>query len=150
MCTTNALHRVCVFSLLQLNVVALWCTFCHSLHVILFLLVVFIFCVLSLRIARHTEAVFQDTMPLITSVLDGYHVCIFAYGQTGSGKTYTMEGPPGDAFANPGVNPRALAELFRLRDERVGEFDITITYAGLCRHRFVMLYLKIVSVCGVC
>jgi len=28
----------------------------------------------------------------VTSVLDGYNVCIFAYGQTGSGKTYTMEG----------------------------------------------------------
>ncbi|KAJ7566621.1 hypothetical protein O6H91_02G111500 [Diphasiastrum complanatum] len=36
------------------------------------------------------EEVFQDTRPLIRSVLDGYNVCIFAYGQTGSGKTYTM------------------------------------------------------------
>ena len=37
--------------------------------------------------------VFKDTEPLVTSVLDGYNVCIFAYGQTGSGKTHTMEGP---------------------------------------------------------
>ena len=29
------------------------------------------------------EQVFEETKPLITSVLDGYHVCIFAYGQTG-------------------------------------------------------------------
>ncbi len=36
------------------------------------------------------ESVFRDTQPLVTSVLDGYNVCIFAYGQTGSGKTYTM------------------------------------------------------------
>lgn len=35
--------------------------------------------------------VFQEIDPLITSCIDGYHVCIFAYGQTGSGKTYTME-----------------------------------------------------------
>lgn len=35
--------------------------------------------------------VFQEIEPLITSCIDGYHVCIFAYGQTGSGKTYTME-----------------------------------------------------------
>ncbi len=46
---------------------------------------------------------------LVTSVLDGYNVCIMAYGQTGSGKTFTMEGPDGD----PGVNARALQELFR-------------------------------------
>jgi hypothetical protein len=70
--------------------------------------------------------VFEDTQPLITSVLDGYHVCIFAYGQTGSGKTYTMEGPPGDPYLNPGVNLRALVELFRLRDERAGEYDIQL------------------------
>jgi len=37
----------------------------------------------------------------VTSVLDGYNVCIFAYGQTGSGKTFSMEGDrdqPGIAF----------------------------------------------------
>ncbi|XVF56174.1 hypothetical protein PTKIN_Ptkin06aG0096400 [Pterospermum kingtungense] len=36
------------------------------------------------------DDVFNDTQPLIRSVMDGYNVCIFAYGQTGSGKTYTM------------------------------------------------------------
>ncbi len=36
--------------------------------------------------------VFQETQPLVVSVLDGYNVCIFAYGQTGSGKTHTMQG----------------------------------------------------------
>lgn len=34
---------------------------------------------------------FQEIEPLVTSSIDGYHICIFAYGQTGSGKTYTME-----------------------------------------------------------
>jgi kinesin family protein C2/C3 len=34
--------------------------------------------------------VFEDVEPLVTSVMDGYNVCIFAYGQTGSGKTFTM------------------------------------------------------------
>jgi kinesin family protein C2/C3 len=42
------------------------------------------------RLTYITELVFKDTQPLVTSVLDGYNVCIFAYGQTGSGKTYTM------------------------------------------------------------
>ncbi|KAJ9181061.1 hypothetical protein P3X46_009232 [Hevea brasiliensis] len=36
------------------------------------------------------DEVYNDTQPLIRSVMDGYNVCIFAYGQTGSGKTYTM------------------------------------------------------------
>ncbi|XLU55800.1 hypothetical protein S245_050448 [Arachis hypogaea] len=36
--------------------------------------------------------VFADASSMVTSVLDGYNVCIFAYGQTGTGKTFTMEG----------------------------------------------------------
>lgn len=50
----------------------------------------------------------------MTSVLDGYNVCIFAYGQTGTGKTFTMEGTP----ENRGVNYRTLEELFRTSTER--------------------------------
>lgn len=53
--------------------------------------------------------VFDEVCGLVTSVLDGFNVCIMAYGQTGSGKTHTMEGPDSD----PGVNSRALQELFR-------------------------------------
>ena len=53
-------------------------------------------------------------MPIVTSVLDGYNVCIFAYGQTGTGKTFTMEGTP----ENRGVNYRTLEELFRVSKER--------------------------------
>jgi hypothetical protein len=48
--------------------------------------------------------VFEETQPLVVSVLDGYNVCIFAYGQTGSGKTHTMQG----YGAAAGVNPHAL------------------------------------------
>ncbi|KAJ6974315.1 kinesin-like protein KIN-14S [Populus alba x Populus x berolinensis] len=62
------------------------------------------------------EAVFAQTKPIVTSVLDGYNVCIFAYGQTGTGKTFTMEGNP----ENRGVNYRTLDELFRLSQERSG------------------------------
>lgn len=66
--------------------------------------------------------VFEDTEPLITSVLDGFNVCILAYGQTGAGKTFTMNGPPD----NPGVNRRAVAELLRLRAERSEDVLTTI------------------------
>eukprot|EP00899_Mesostigma_viride_P014669 jgi/Mesvir1/23202/Mv22665-RA.1 len=68
------------------------------------------------------EEVFKDTLPLVTSVVDGYNVCIFAYGQTGSGKTYTMEGPPDD----PGVNTRALSALFDLCSSRSSEYEFEI------------------------
>lgn len=62
------------------------------------------------------EAVFSQTKPIATSVLDGFNVCIFAYGQTGTGKTFTMEGTPEER----GVNYRTLEELFRLSEERTG------------------------------
>lgn len=58
--------------------------------------------------------VFEDTSPLIDSVVDGYNVCIFAYGQTGSGKTYTMGGSAGDE----GINTRALQQLFTTIETR--------------------------------
>lgn len=38
------------------------------------------------------EAIFKDTSLLITSVIDGFNICIFAYDQTGSDKTHTMFG----------------------------------------------------------
>ncbi|CAM9983991.1 unnamed protein product, partial [Hapterophycus canaliculatus] len=67
------------------------------------------------------EGVFEAVSPLVTSVLDGYNVCIFAYGQTGSGKTFTMEGPS----SNPGVNTRALISMFNIAEERSA--DVTYT-----------------------
>ena len=57
---------------------------------------------------------YADASPLVTSVLDGYNVCIFAYGQTGTGKTFTMEGTE----SNRGVNYRTLEELFNIAEER--------------------------------
>lgn len=69
------------------------------------------------------EAVFEDVADLITSVADGYNVCIMAYGQTGSGKTYTMQGPPTD----PGINSRALSELFCVAQERAADVTYQFT-----------------------
>ena len=65
------------------------------------------------------EEVFVEVEPLITSILDGYNVCIFAYGQTGSGKTYTMQGPK----ENPGVFNRTILQLFRVMAEREGTVE---------------------------
>ncbi|KAI4307822.1 hypothetical protein L6164_030961 [Bauhinia variegata] len=64
------------------------------------------------------EQIYQDTQPLIRSVLDGFNACIFAYGQTGSGKTYTMSGPDLMTEQTWGVNYRALRDLFHISRER--------------------------------
>ena len=52
----------------------------------------------------------------------GYHACIIAYGQTGSGKTHTMQGYNGD----PGVNTRAISELFDIAKDRSVSHAYTI------------------------
>jgi kinesin family protein 25 len=67
------------------------------------------------------EAVFDEVQPMLTSLLDGYNICIMAYGQTGSGKTHTMLGShrnddynlSQDPHPDEGVIPRATRELFR-------------------------------------
>ncbi|XP_075268044.1 kinesin-like protein KIF25 isoform X2 [Opisthocomus hoazin] len=72
------------------------------------------------------DTVFEDVAPLLTSLLDGYNVCIMAYGQTGSGKTYTMLGPQLEenfSFSiedesELGIIPRATQEVFRLISEK--------------------------------
>ncbi|KAL3052482.1 hypothetical protein OYC64_005097 [Pagothenia borchgrevinki] len=75
------------------------------------------------------DAVFEEVKPLLTSLLDGYNVCIMAYGQTGSGKTHTMMGSQlleehsgGQQGAQPGAEqgiiPKAAAELFRMISEK--------------------------------
>ncbi|XP_073667741.1 kinesin-like protein KIFC3 isoform X1 [Paramisgurnus dabryanus] len=73
------------------------------------------------------EEVFQEIEPLITSCIDGYHVCIFAYGQTGSGKTYTMEG----TLENPGINQRALKHLFNEIEERKDMWTYNVSVSSV-------------------
>ncbi|WCJ33436.1 Kinesin-like protein KIN-14L [Euphorbia peplus] len=74
------------------------------------------------------DQVYQDTQPLIRSVLDGYNVCIFAYGQTGSGKTYTMSGPSGGSTKDMGINYLALNDLFQMSTKRkeIIDYDIQV------------------------
>ncbi|XWS29612.1 hypothetical protein CRYUN_Cryun24cG0044100 [Craigia yunnanensis] len=71
--------------------------------------------------------VFADALPLVTSVLDGYNVCIFAYGPTGTGKTFTMEGTD----QNRGVNYRTLEQLFQIAKERSEKFMYNISVSVL-------------------
>lgn len=74
------------------------------------------------------DAVFEEVRPLLTSLMDGYNVCIMAYGQTGSGKTHTMMGSQPlerhsgtQQEAQQGIIPKAAAELFRLISEKPAE-----------------------------
>lgn len=47
--------------------------------------------------------VFEPAAPFVTSVADGYNVCVFAYGPTGSGKTHTMVGMGGAVAMTAGL-----------------------------------------------
>ena len=67
--------------------------------------------------------VFEDVSHLVQSACDGYNVCIFAYGQTGSGKTWTMSG----IRSNPGIQPRAVREIFDAVDRDKDKYDYVIS-----------------------
>ncbi|GAB4818535.1 hypothetical protein N2152v2_005581 [Parachlorella kessleri] len=73
------------------------------------------------------EEVYDETKPLIRSVLDGYNVCIFAYGQTGSGKTHTMSGTDVEQYVGRGINYRALDDLFTIQQQRADEVEYDIS-----------------------
>ncbi|GMI86293.1 ZWICHEL, KINESIN-LIKE CALMODULIN-BINDING PROTEIN, POTATO KINESIN-LIKE CALMODULIN-BINDING PROTEIN [Hibiscus trionum] len=85
------------------------------------------------------ENVFEDTRYLVQSAVDGYNVCIFAYGQTGSGKTFTIYGSDN----NPGLTPRAIAELFKIlrRDGNKFSFSLKAYMVELYQDKLVDLLL---------
>lgn len=78
------------------------------------------------------EDVFEGTLPVITSCVDGYNVCILAYGQTGSGKTFTMMGTK----QNPGVNIRS--EVISLAMHLSGYSNRTWCSSNLCNKIIVL------------
>lgn len=73
------------------------------------------------------QMVYNETSGVVTSVLDGFNVCVFAYGQTGSGKTYTMDGSLDDR----GVNYRALLDLFDMAEERTHHSSVVFSVSLL-------------------
>ena len=57
------------------------------------------------------EDVFKSVMEdSVDAVLRGFNATVLAYGQSGAGKTFTMFG---DDAGNPGIIPRAVAEIFQ-------------------------------------
>jgi kinesin family member C2/C3 len=77
--------------------------------------------------------VYGEVEPLVRSVMDGFNVCVFAYGQTGAGKTFTMQGTP----EQPGVNVRAIRDLFRLADSRSDtmEYEVRLSMMEIYNER---------------
>uniref|UniRef100_W5NG53 Kinesin-like protein n=1 Tax=Lepisosteus oculatus TaxID=7918 RepID=W5NG53_LEPOC len=70
------------------------------------------------------EELFNGILPMITSCVDGYNICILAYGQTGSGKTYTMMGTKD----KPGVNIRChLTKAFSRKSTVCFTFMMSMT-----------------------
>ncbi|KFV72149.1 Kinesin-like KIF25, partial [Struthio camelus australis] len=97
------------------------------------------------------DTVFADVAPLLTSLLDGYNVCIMAYGQTGSGKTYTMLGPQIEenfAFSTEdeselGIIPRATQEVFRLISEKpLGSYWVEVSVVEVYNNEIFDLLAK--------
>ncbi|KAL5181141.1 Kinesin-like protein KIN-14E [Glycine soja] len=85
------------------------------------------------------ELLYKEEQYLVQSAVDGYNVCIFAYGQTGSGKTFTIYGVEN----NPGLTPRATAELFRIlrRDSNKYSFSLKAYMLELYQDTLVDLLL---------
>ncbi|KAL4197980.1 hypothetical protein AMTRI_Chr03g137920 [Amborella trichopoda] len=85
------------------------------------------------------EDIFEDTKYVVQSAVDGYNVCIFAYGQTGSGKTFTIYG----SESNPGLTPRATAELFKIlrRDRNKFTFSLKVYMLELYQDTLVDLLI---------
>ncbi|XP_042565825.1 kinesin-like protein KIF25 [Clupea harengus] len=95
------------------------------------------------------EAVFEEVRPLLTSLLDGYNVCIMAYGQTGGGKTHTMIGSHHDNHSSSaardqnGIIPKAASELFRLISERpVGSHTVEVSVLEVYNNEVLDLLAK--------
>lgn len=55
------------------------------------------------------DAVARD---VVSPVMEGYNGTVMAYGQTGAGKTFTMFGPSNGDYAQRGIIPRAIDQVF--------------------------------------
>ncbi|XP_041107491.1 kinesin-like protein KIF25 [Polyodon spathula] len=95
------------------------------------------------------QTVFEEVRPLLTSLLDGYNVCIMAYGQTGSGKTHTMIGPHSEngfsteALPEEGVIPKATRELFSLISKKLpGSHSVEVSVVEVYNNEIFDLLAK--------
>ena len=86
------------------------------------------------------DDVYRDGVaPLVSDAAGGGNSTVMMYGQTGSGKTFTMVGGGG----MPGILPRAMADIFKKKDEMKDDYEVNIkTYMlELCAHRTTLCCL---------
>ena len=73
--------------------------------------------------ATQQEVYEQTTKPFIANVVKGLNVTVFAYGSTSAGKTHTMFGSTRQdeaaVNAEAGIIPNAVADVFKLIDEKI-------------------------------
>ncbi|EQC42368.1 hypothetical protein SDRG_00106 [Saprolegnia diclina VS20] len=62
--------------------------------------------------ATQEEIFLKVGLPVVATVLLGFHGCVLAYGQTGSGKTHTMQGDMDPSSDERGLIPRVVQQLF--------------------------------------
>lgn len=65
-------------------------------------------------------------VPILKSVIDGFHACVISYGQTSSGKTYTIMG--GNSEETRGLIPRICLGLFSQTERMKTQFQVEISY----------------------
>jgi chromosome segregation ATPase len=67
-------------------------------------------------------------VPIVESVMKGYHGTVFAYGQTGSGKTHTLMGTE----VSPGMTILAIHDIFERIERAIAEegceFHVRVSY----------------------
>lgn len=88
--------------------------------------------------------IYNETLPLVERVFDGYNVCLLSYGQTGSGKTYTINGELNLESEERGITLRTIetikkiSEKLNLQGSQVTQnISILEIYNDTCRNLLV-------------
>lgn len=61
---------------------------------------------------RTQREVFEQFVPAICKIPEGFNMTVFAYGQTGSGKTYTMFGSDWETMISKNLNSKRQNTFF--------------------------------------
>ena len=85
--------------------------------------------------ASSQEDIFQSTLPLIRSGLNGFNVNIFAFGMTGSGKTHTIAG----TLKSEGIIPRTVKHIFADLQEKTKVLPSVLKFLFLFQIIFLII-----------
>ena len=79
------------------------------------------------------QEVFEETVDIIDSILQGYNGSIIAYGQTSAGKTWTMEGDSNWNHITQGIIPRSVHYIYermsaKRQEDNNNIFEVIVSY----------------------